>query len=130
MNPLKIKETCLYLRDLDKAKEFYHHILGLELISYIKGKHIFFRAGGSVLLCFNPEDSRTKKSPPAHYADGKQHFAFEVRNEEYISVKEEIRSKGIAIIDEIVWESGKESFYFTDPEENILEVLPETGIWD
>jgi catechol 2,3-dioxygenase-like lactoylglutathione lyase family enzyme len=95
----------------------------------VPGKHIFFRAGNSVLLCFNPADSKLKASPPAHYAEGKQHFAFEVSAAEYLKSKEILQAKGVEIIDEIVWANGKESFYFNDPEGNILEILPE-GVWD
>lgn len=61
MKFLKIKETCLYIRDLERAKKFYHETLELPLISYVEGKHIFFRAGDSVLLCFNPDDSKNKE---------------------------------------------------------------------
>ena len=130
MNIVKIKETCLYLHDLVKAKKFYNEVIGLPVISYVPEKHIFFRAGNSVLLCFNPEDSKTKKSPPAHYGGGAQHFAFEVRKSDYAQAKKEIISKGIMIIDEVTWQSGGESFYFEDPEGNILEVVPDSGIWD
>ena len=126
----KIKETCLYVNDLEKCKQFYHEMLGLELISYLPGKHVFFKAGDCVLLCFNPEDSRTKKSPPAHYGGGKQHFAFEVPKSEYRAAKNEIIQKGITIIDEVTWESGEQSFYFNDPEGNVLEIVPDQGIWD
>ena len=130
MEFLRIKETCLYINDLGKAKDFYHGVLGLEIIGSVPGKHIFFRAGSSVLLCFNPEDSRTKTSPPPHYGGGKQHFAFEVPRSEYEKAKKEIVSKGIRITDEVVWRDGVESFYFEDPEGNVLEILPEGGIWN
>lgn len=129
MNFIKIKETCLYLHDLEQAKKFYHETLGLPLISYVRGKHIFFSVGSSVLLCFNPEDSRNKASPPAHFGGGKQHFAFEVAEADYEQSKDFIRSKGIALTDTVVWSSGKESFYFEDPEGNVLEIVPDQGIW-
>jgi catechol 2,3-dioxygenase-like lactoylglutathione lyase family enzyme len=129
MNVNKIKETCLYFHDLEKAKHFYHEILDFPVIHYEREKHIFFRSGSSVLLCFNPEDSKKKSSPPAHFGGGKQHLAFEVSVDEYLNSKKEISAKGIRIIDEVVWPSGKESFYFEDPEGNILEIVPE-GIWD
>ncbi len=130
MNFLGIKETCLYLHDLERAKEFYHHVLGLEIIHYLPGKHLFFKVGTSVLLCFNPEDSRLKDSPPAHFGDGNQHFAFEISHSYYEQAKKEMLDKGIEIIDEVIWPSGKESFYFRDPEGNILEIVPDKGIWD
>ena len=126
----KIKETCVYVHDLEGAKRFYHGTLGLEVISHVADKHLFLRVGGSVLLLFNPDDSKTKSSPPPHFGGGKQHFAFEMRGDDYENCKAEIRGKGIAIIDEITWPGGKKSFYFNDPEGNVLEILPDTGIWD
>jgi catechol 2,3-dioxygenase-like lactoylglutathione lyase family enzyme len=78
MRFIKIKETCLYINDLELARKFYRDVLELEEISYVKNKHIFFKAGSSVLLCFNPSDSKNKTSPPAHYCGVKQHFSFEV----------------------------------------------------
>ena len=130
MEFLRIKETCIYIRDLEEAKTFYHQVLGLPVISYVKKKHLFLRAGQSVLLLFNPDDSRLKESPPAHYGSGKQHFAFEVSGKTYDDSKKEIVEKGVEIIDEITWGSGNRSFYFNDPEGNVLEILPEGGIWD
>jgi catechol-2,3-dioxygenase len=129
MNFLRIKETCIYIHDLEKARQFYHEILELPVINYQPGKHLFLRAGDSVLLLFNPEDSKTKTSPPAHYGGGQQHFALEVSRQDYPVVKEKIISKGIAIIDQVRWKNA-ESFYFKDPEGNILEILPDYGIWD
>ena len=129
MNLLGIKETCLYYHDLEQAKHFYGSVLELPLIHYQPGKHIFFRVGSSVLLIFNPEDSKTKTSPPAHYAKGNQHFAFEVTEAEYEQHKKLIESKGITIIDRLIWKNGAESFYFNDPEGNVLEIVPE-GIWE
>lgn len=130
MKILGIKETCIYMKDLEKARAFYHEKLGLPIISYIEDKHIFFRCGVSVLLCFNPEDSGLKTSPPAHFGSGKLHFAFEIPASEYAAAKDHIASKGISITDEVTWRPGIRSFYFEDPEGNVLEILPEKGLWD
>jgi catechol-2,3-dioxygenase len=130
MNLIKIKETCVYLEDLELARLFYAETLGLSIIDYQEGRHLFLRAGTSVLLCFQPDDSRLKVSPPPHYAHGKQHFAFEVSYADYERTKAEIISKGIEIIEEVAWKSDSRSFYFNDPEGNVLEVVPDKGIWD
>lgn len=129
MKFIRIKETCVYIEDLEKAKEFYHEILGLDIIHYLPQKHLFLRVGDSVLLCFNPEDAQHKTRPPAHFAYGPQHFAFEVSASDYMAWNEKIRHLGIAITDEITWENGQQSFYFEDPAHNILEIVPE-GVWD
>jgi catechol-2,3-dioxygenase len=125
----QIKETCLYFQDLEKAKEFYHGLLCLPVISHLEDKHIFFRAGSSVLLCFNPDDSRQKKSPPPHFAEGNYHFALEVELTDYQKCKEEIIQKKIPIIDIVIWKNGQESFYFNDPVGNVVEIVPK-GIWE
>jgi hypothetical protein len=63
------------------------------LIHYLPGKHCFFRAGNSVLLLFNPDDSKEKVSPPAHYGGGKQHFAFEVYSKDIRMQKKKLKER-------------------------------------
>ena len=129
LNFIQVKETCFYSKDLEKVWLFYHGLLGLPVMSYVADKHVFFKVGTSVLLCFNPEDSKKKKSPPPHFGEGKLHFAFEVKPAEYEYHKIQIEMSGIPIIDKVIWETGQESFYFNDPEGNVLEIVPE-GIWN
>lgn len=125
----QIKETCIYMSDLKQARDFYNGLLGLPVIGFVEDKHIFFRAGRSVLLCFNPADSRNKKSPPPHFATGKYHFAFEVASADYEKEKAALMAKGIKITDEVTWRNGLKSSYFEDPAGNVLEIVPE-GVWD
>ncbi|MBK6266423.1 VOC family protein [Marivirga sp. S37H4] len=125
----QIKETCLYIKDLERAKSFYHGKLELPIIAYVPDKLIFFRSGTSVLLCFNPEYSKEQEVPPPHFALGKQHIAFEVKAEEYESAKKELYEKGIMITYEHQWPTGKRSAYFEDPEGHVLEIVP-SGLWD
>ncbi len=129
MNITQIKETCLYFTNLPAARNFYHEVLGLPVIGEVAGQHIFFRAGSSVLLCFNPEASKSKTSPPAHYATGQYHFAFEVPPTEYEAHKAELLRKGIIITDCVTWPNGFESFYFNDPAGHVVEIVP-AGLWD
>ena len=129
MNITHIKEVCLYIKNLESAVIFYGKKLEFHLQSYVKGRHAFFRAGNTMLLCFNPDDSRMKKSPPGHFAKGKQHLAFEVPAADYDKTKQSFQDKGIQIIDEVTWANKQKSFYFNDPEGNVLEIVP-FGIWE
>jgi len=126
---MQIKETCLYTKNLHRAEEFYSHILGLEKIVSAQNRHVFFRVGSSVLLIFNPEVTRNEKDLPPHFGSGKMHVAFEVKQEDYISTREKILSKGVKIIHEQDWPGGFKSFYFSDPDEHLLEIV-ESGMWD
>lgn len=54
-----IKETCLYVADTERTRTFYADRLGLECFNHKPGLLVFFRAGSSVLLCFNADRTRT-----------------------------------------------------------------------
>ena len=124
-----IKETCLYIQDLDKAETFYHGKLGLPIISRAEDRHIFFRVGTSVLLCFIPETTKNEEKLPPHFAYGKQHMAFGIEKDEYAYWKSKIQEAGIPIICERQWQHGLYSFYFEDPEGHVLEIIP-NEVWN
>lgn len=125
----RIKETCLYVNDLDKAVAFYGELLEMPVISKARRRHAFFRCGDTVLLCFLPEATRKEMHLPPHYAHGKQHIAFEVKQEDYLHTRELIIGKGIKITHEQEWGSARKSFYFEDPFGHVLEIVPD-GIWE
>lgn len=129
MNFTQIKETCLYISDLDLAEEFYHDLLEFSLISKVQDRHIFFRCGSSVLLCFLPEITKNEPVLPPHYAEGKQHIAFEVEKKDYLETKKELVKRNVNITHTQEWRDDLESFYFEDPFGHVLEVVPK-GIWE
>jgi catechol 2,3-dioxygenase-like lactoylglutathione lyase family enzyme len=125
----QIKETCLYVSDLEASKKFYHGKLGFKVIGEVKGRHVFFRVGASVLLCFIAEASKQSKALPPHFGSGQLHLAFEVDKELYERWKHKVEDAGIAIEQEYDWGGGFLSFYFRDPDQHLLEVIME-GMWE
>lgn len=125
----QIKETCLYVKDLNACQAFYEGILGLTVLSKVEGRHIFFRCGTSVLLCFIAEATRKEQTLPPHFADGKQHIALEVTLASYDAAKRKLEAAGIRITHEQSWKAGLKSFYFEDPDGHVLEIVP-PGIWE
>ncbi|MFL5730738.1 MAG: VOC family protein [Cytophagaceae bacterium] len=125
----QIKETCLYVSNLEITEKFYRDTFNFELIGKVPGRHVFFRAGSSVLLCFNPAKTREDQSLPPHYAYGPMHLAFEIEPGEYQAWKDKIVERKILIIHEQAWKMGVHSFYFHDPDGHVLEIVPR-GIWD
>lgn len=123
-----IKETSLYVADLSITEKFYHERLNFPVISRVEGRHIFFRAGNSLLLCFLPEATRNDEEMPPHYANGQIHLAFEVPKNMYYPFKEWIQNQGIPIEFEKHWHDDFLSFYFRDPDNHSLEILTE-GMW-
>ncbi len=124
-----IKETCIYVKDLKQTRNFYHSKLGLPIISLVEDRHIFFRAGNSVLLCFITETTMEENILPPHGATGIVHFAFEVNPTHYDEALQTIRDLDIPIQHEQTWKGNLRSFYFSDPDNNLVEII-EAGVWD
>lgn len=124
----QIKETSLYVQDLDRTEAFYNGKLGLEILTRVEGRHIFFKAGTSVLLCFLADATRNDEKVP-HYGEGEMHIAFEVPKENYEKAKSWIQSMGITIEHEQQWYEDYYSFYFRDPDGHSLEIVP-GGMWE
>jgi catechol 2,3-dioxygenase-like lactoylglutathione lyase family enzyme len=129
MDIIKIKETCLYVTDLAQTKAFYNGLLAFKVIGEVPDRHVFFRAGSSVLLCFIAEAARKPGNLPPHYGSGQLHLAFEVSKSHYKTTKARVEQAGIAIEQEYDWGSGFLSFYFRDPDKHLLEVVME-GMWE
>lgn len=128
MSLTQIKETCLYVSDLARTRRFYHEKLELPVISFVEERHVFFRVGTSVLLCFLPEVTRHEKTLPPHYAHGKQHIAFSAPPEQYADWKRKLAAANIPITHETDWGRGYFSCYFDDPDGHVLEIVPD-GLW-
>lgn len=124
----QIKETCLYVKDLGRTTHFYTTILELPVIGEVEGRHIFFRAGNSVLLCFNAEATKESKDLPPHFGQGQLHLAFECEANEYVRWKERLEQAGIIIEHEQNWPNARKSCYFRDPDQHLLEIVM-PGMW-
>jgi catechol 2,3-dioxygenase-like lactoylglutathione lyase family enzyme len=122
-----ILETVLYVADIDRAERFYRDVMALRPIGKEPGRHAFFRVGSGVLLLFRAERTRQSASVPPHGADGEIHVCFTTVSDEYETWKTRIQEHRIAIEKETEWPNGR-SFYFRDPDGNLLE-LANADIW-
>jgi catechol-2,3-dioxygenase len=116
-------------------KDFYTNILGLEFVSQEKDRHVFLKAGQSMLLIFNPNKTLANGTSniqlPAHGAFAPPsiiHFALEIEKENYDNAKSVLNEKNIKIEKEVVWHKGTNSIYFRDPAGNLVEIIT-PGSW-
>lgn len=122
-----VLETALYASDLTAAKRFYGEQLGFEMILEEQDTFVFFRCGTTILLIFDPE--QTKKQPlpppsrpiPGHGTEGAGHLCFSAPGEMLDKWISHLKLQGIAIETEIVWDNGARSVYFRDPAGNSIE---------
>lgn len=123
----KVVETGVYVDDLDAARDFYTRVLGLEFHSGEPNRHVFLKAGKSMLLLFRAATTLQEKRLPAHGATGVQHFAFEIEASDYDSWKRKLSDEGVSIEKEVDWGRAR-SFYFRDPSNNVVELMTK-GNW-
>ena len=130
MKPLAVKkvvETGVYVTDLDAARDFYTKIVGLQLFSEEKNRHVFLKAGKSMLLLFRAATTLKEQRLPPHGATGVQHFAFEVEAKDYDDWKARLAENGVAVEKEVDWGRAR-SVYFRDPSNNVVELITR-GNW-
>ena len=128
-----VLETCLYATDLEAAERFYTTVLGLDVLSRVPGRHVFFRCGPGVFLIFNPERTRAEQpggsaSLPPHGTDGPGHMAFSIPEGELDAWRNRLGAHGVEIEAEVDWPRGGRSLYFRDPAGNSVELAP-PRIW-
>ena len=129
----KIVETCIYSPDLKNMKDFYVNSLGLDLVSEEEGRHVFLKAGKSMLLIFNPQNTRLAANStfPTHGTiapPSSIHFALEIEQGDYEAARNILTQNGISIEKEMSWGSGGKSMYFRDPVGNLVEIVTK-GQW-
>jgi catechol 2,3-dioxygenase-like lactoylglutathione lyase family enzyme len=122
-----VLETVLYFSDQERTEAFYSETLGLRLLDREPGRSLFYRVGSGVLLLFLPSATRPGGTLPGHGATGPVHVCFRVQPEDYDAWKEWVAKRGLELLREVDWPKGR-SFYFHDPDSNLLEIA-DADIW-
>jgi catechol-2,3-dioxygenase len=127
----KIVETCIYSSKLKEMKDFYMNKLGLDFVSEENGRHVFLKAGKSMLLIFNPKSTLSDSDSifPIHGAitpPSIVHFALEINTADYEKWKILLSKKQINIEKELKIGNSR-SIYFRDPSRNVVELITENA---
>jgi catechol 2,3-dioxygenase-like lactoylglutathione lyase family enzyme len=134
MTPSALLEAALYVDDLAAAEAFYGHVLGLECIARVEGRHVFFRCGNAVVLLFDASQTARPPAPdarlpvPPHGTTGPGHLCFAASAAEIDAWRAHLAGKGIEVEADFEWPQGGRSIYFRDPAGNSLE-FAEPRIW-
>ncbi len=125
----QLSEAALYTSDLAAAGQFYHEVLGLEIVSRFEERGMALRCGATVLLLFDPARTRIADAGvPIHGATGEGHIAFVIDESEIEPWRRRLREFGVTIESEVSWPEGGRSLYFRDPAGNVVELAP-PSLW-
>ena len=128
-----LKETSLYVDDLERASRFYREILGLETLFSDERLCALDVAGRHVLLLFlrgmSHEDMQLPGGMiPGHDSSGEIHVGFSIDREELPEWEAKFEAAGVSVVSRVRWPRGGESIYFRDPDNHLLELLT-PGVW-
>ncbi|WP_103069825.1 VOC family protein [Aquimarina sediminis] len=124
-------EIVLRVNDMDKMKQFYQNIVGLELFNETKDFTFFKIAEGynghtQVLALFaktNADAFDKVRDDIKQQHTSLHHFALEIDKKDYSDVLERLQSLDIDCVEEYFeWVQWK-SIFIKDPEGNIVEFV-------
>jgi catechol 2,3-dioxygenase-like lactoylglutathione lyase family enzyme len=129
----RVLETALDVDDLAVSTDFYHRILGLEIIERGERLCAFAVGRGDVLLLFQREQAAKGLDfaggmIPPHGSQGSIHFAFAIDDGELPRWEQHLVDNQIVIESRVKWERGGTSIYFRDRDGHLVE-LATPGIW-
>jgi len=132
----RILESHLWVKDTERAAEFYEGLFGFEVIarSSEPGRLMGLSIGGNQVLLLAKEGASTQPSVtaggviPTTVGSGNSHVAFPIAASELEAWEKRLAEKGVAIESKVKWERGGQSVYFRDPDGNLLE-LATPGLW-
>ena len=128
-----VLEAAIYASDIDAAEAFYGSVLGLPKVLRAGNRHVFFRAGNTIVLVFNPADTELPASNPAlpvppHGARGPGHLCLSAEGREMDLWRAHLEASGVEIEADFRWPNGARSLYFRDPAGNSIEIA-EPALW-
>lgn len=129
----RVIETVLYVRDIERAADFYQQVLKLPVMVENERFRAYNVADRSVLLLFIEGDSMNGAHYPEGYIPphdgcGPQHLGLAVSKVQLPMWEQHLVEHCVKIEGRMRWEHGGESIYFRDPDEHLLELVT-PGIW-
>src|ERR1700720_3999574 len=128
-----VRETSLYVDDLDRSSRFYEEVFALTQMFGDDRLRAYGVAGRSVLLLFKRGASNCITQLPfgtlgPHDGHGPLHFAFSIPKDELAGWEEQLSLQKLEIENPILWPRGGTSLCFRDPGYHLVE-LATPGIW-
>ena len=121
-------ETCLYVDDMERSRNFYRRVLGLSPLFAEDRISVFRLPDGTVLILFARGSTLEAVTTPGgtippHDGSGPIHFALAMPDGSLDTWRDHLMACGVLIESEVTWSKGRgHSLYFRDPDGHAAEL--------
>jgi catechol 2,3-dioxygenase-like lactoylglutathione lyase family enzyme len=128
-----VVETCLYVDEMRRAREFWVELLGLGVLFEDERLCALDTGNRAVLLLFlrcastEPVTLPGGVIPP-HDGSGANHIGLAIRPEDFDAWRQRLERSNVTIESLVTWPRGGRSIYFRDPDGHLVELLT-PGVW-
>lgn len=114
--------TIVYALDMQKMRAFYSQVMGFELRRELTPQWVEYSVGTNILT-LTEKSWIWKNDAETPLGSTSVHLAFRVAPGEVSTCTEELRSKGVEIVEDVrdqPW--GHRTVFFRDPDGNVIEI--------
>lgn len=127
-SPLRgLRHLALRVADLKKSRVFYQALLGMKVVWEPDDENLYLSSGSDNLALHQLPPGEPLLQGNAHPLD---HFGFIAENEAVVDLlAEKMEKAGVPIVKPVKrHRDGSYSFYMTDPDGNVIQILYEPNI--
>lgn len=110
-----LKETSLYVTDLEDAERFYEDVIGLKVARRDEALRSTFHYGDATLILFEAEAADVGSTEPGQ-------VTFGIGRGVVAHWRERLREHGVSIVEDVTWPNGMQSIIFCDPAGNKIQL--------
>lgn len=110
-----LKETSLYVTDLEGAERFYEDVIGLRVARRVEAQQSAFHYGDTTLILFQAAAAGVESTEPGQ-------VTFGISRGEVAPWRHRLQEQGVPIVEEATWPNGMQSIIFCDPAGNKIHL--------
>ncbi len=110
-----LKETSLYVTDLEGAERFYENVIGLQVARKVGGRQSTFRHGDATLILFQAPAADVESTEAGQ-------VTFGISRGVVRRWRHHLQEQGVPILEEVTWPNGMQSIIICDPAGNKIHL--------
>jgi catechol-2,3-dioxygenase len=110
-----LKETSLYVTDLEGAEKFYEDVIGLRVAQRVEAQQSTLHNGDATLILFQAPAADVESTEPGH-------VTFGISRGAVAPWRRHLQEQGIPVVEELTWPNGMQSIIFCDPAGNKIHL--------